>query len=470
MPKSTQESQNQATTSKASSHSNESQPTTSKSSEKNIKKVSEQVVEDSDDPDYEQPGNNNETNDETVLLDSEEEENSIKTNSLLPKSNILKYFKDFISEKYKKRDGSFKKSKYRNEKSNKLSQEEFDNFLVKTLIINGGFSIRIVENPGFRMFIEKFWHKSIISRKSIVKNKFPVFIKSVTDRFLTEIESVEAVSVTTDFWSDCRKRSFMGVTAHYVFGYELKRFLLKLKHVTGTHSGSNIEHWFRQIVDEYKITSKLYRVSTDNAKNMLSGFDFSIPGFESCQQNILDSENESDFDLDDPAENSDSDLSESILEFYTIMNENKMKRLACFNHTLQLTVLDGIKACRSITKALSKENNIANLSHQNKTVAELINALNLKTIPLKSATRWNGHLNLIKIVLEVSPHLIDILNTSQQLTFEERKQLSEFVEILEPFLIATQKCESEKKCYDQFSYSINTWNLQISTSYKCFLL
>lgn len=370
--------------------------------------------------------------------------NKSYSDALTSTSNFWSHLQKHHRGKFDPNDVKAKQLVITEEKRKKLTQEEFDDLLVKCLVIIGGLSIRIVENEGFKNFMKHFWSRNLISRRSIVNNKFPSYIKSVTESFIKEIEQVDAISVTSDFWTDCRKRAFMGVTAHYIYDFRPKNFLLKLKHVTGTHSGANIEIWFKQIIEEYGITSKLYRVSTDNAKNMIAGFDFSLPGFEKTKLSTIESESSGSENESNIDEEHETDFNDSITEFCAIMFENKTKRLACFNHTLQLTVLDGIKASKSIKKALSKAQNIANLSHQNKTVAEHINSLGLSSIPLKCATRWNGHLNLIKIVLKISPNLTEVLSTSHQLTFEEKKQLAEFIEILEPFLVATKKCEAEK--------------------------
>lgn len=253
------------------------------------------------------------------------------------------------------------------------------------------------------------------------------------------MESTKAISISVDFWSDTRQRWFMGLTAHYIYNYQLKRFLLELKHVTGTHSGPNIEKWFIEVIDQYKLDEKLFRIGTDNAKNLTNGL-----GFSDRSENLIEysSDTSSDENINQN-EQTVFDLERSIDTFREIMNQNNIKRVSCYNHTLQLVVKDGLALCKSIQAALSKANDISKLTHQNKNICELMSQLKLKSIPLKNTTRWNSKLYQTRTVLEILPDISEHIPNQSQLTSVEIKQLKELVLLLEPFEMATKLCEAE---------------------------
>ncbi|XP_025106585.1 uncharacterized protein LOC112571645 [Pomacea canaliculata] len=85
-------------------------------------------------------------------------------------------------------------------------------------------------------------------------------------KIIGELENVEHVCITADCWT-AHRRSFLGVTCHFLEGYERKSFALACKRVKGSHTHDVLATQLNSIVREYKIQNKVVRIVTDNALN-----------------------------------------------------------------------------------------------------------------------------------------------------------------------------------------------------------
>lgn len=82
-------------------------------------------------------------------------------------------------------------------------------------------------------------------------------------------KSVGKISFTTDVWSDPNLTSFMGVTAHWIEGVEVKTMtgpqkklelrsdLVGFLNIPGRHTGQHLAECFMFILDRMKITEKV---------------------------------------------------------------------------------------------------------------------------------------------------------------------------------------------------------------------
>ncbi|KAJ7341172.1 hypothetical protein JRQ81_004980 [Phrynocephalus forsythii] len=127
-----------------------------------------------------------------------------------------------------------------------------------------------------------------------------------------------------------------------------------------------------------------------------------------------------------------------------------LKRLACFAHTLQLCVRDGLKEANMNT-ALAKISKICSLLHTNtvfKDVFEIRFGPNV-TIPQVTSTRWNSTLHCINAFLELDEERVrrvldDVNQTNLVPSAREYSQLKELSHVLQPFLEATTVVQGDK--------------------------
>ncbi|XP_025098315.1 uncharacterized protein LOC112566373 [Pomacea canaliculata] len=90
-------------------------------------------------------------------------------------------------------------------------------------------------------------------------------------KIIGELENVEHVCITADCWT-AHRRSFLGVTCHFLEGYERKSFALACKRVKGSHTHDVLATQLNSILREYKIQNKVVRIVTDNASNFVKAF------------------------------------------------------------------------------------------------------------------------------------------------------------------------------------------------------
>jgi len=96
------------------------------------------------------------------------------------------------------------------------------------------------------------------------------------------------------------------------------------------------------------------RLVTDNASNNVKAFgELVVPGFEEYF------EPEDDVD-EEQIEDDEPEYEEGTEDIHMDNNEERF-RIACFAHTLQLTVGDGLKECGCVKSAIFKVASIAKL-------------------------------------------------------------------------------------------------------------
>jgi hypothetical protein len=85
---------------------------------------------------------------------------------------------------------------------NNLSLDDFNDHLIRSLIISGGLSMNNLENPGFLEFLRPFWNKQIVSRNNIRAFKLPEYELEVRGKIIEVLKTVSKVCLTVDLWSD----------------------------------------------------------------------------------------------------------------------------------------------------------------------------------------------------------------------------------------------------------------------------
>lgn len=80
--------------------------------------------------------------------------------------------------------------------------------------------------------------------------------------------SLGRVSFTSDLWSDPNLTSYMAITAHYCIKDEngnlvVRSRLVAFRHVTGSHSGTNLAQHFMGVIQELGVLHKVLYTSSD---------------------------------------------------------------------------------------------------------------------------------------------------------------------------------------------------------------
>lgn len=135
----------------------------------------------------------------------------------------------------------------------------------------------------------------------------------------------------------------------------------------------------------------------------------------------------------------------------------RRERLACFDHTLHLTVADGVKESQCVSAAVAKCCKISSMLHTSSLFHHAFEEKfgKKKSIPAAVVTRWNSTLRQIKSIISLdAKQLSDLLEAQNHrnlvFTTRERAQLIELVDILDPFLEATMLTEGRQNSYTEF--------------------
>lgn len=251
-------------------------------------------------------------------------------------------------------------------------------------------------------------------------------------------------------------RGFLGMTAHAIVidddhKPKLSSFLIGWDRFSGSHTGERICTAFNEITEKFNVINKIDYIITDNASNMRKAFNASFPVIEPVDNCI-------EIFVDDHASAVDEnelweDLPEIELDEINAMLDANCKRLrlSCYTHTQHIVVNDGLKNTKCVSSAVAKATSLSTLHHQSSSFRDLFNTTfgNNKGIPAAVSTRWNSTVWMLKAVTVLDiKQFNEILDTHDRkdfvFTHKEEAQLRELVDILQPFMEATDLQQTEK--------------------------
>ena len=127
-----------------------------------------------------------------------------------------------------------------------------------------------------------------MSRRTLVR-KITDEYASASQILKNELSHVATVATTADVWSCC-KRSYLGMTAHYIDPVSLKRKMgaLACRRLKGKHKYDVIAKQIEALHDEFGIETKVCSTTIDNASNFVKAFD--VLGLKRFT-NVLNDEN-----------------------------------------------------------------------------------------------------------------------------------------------------------------------------------
>ena len=332
---------------------------------------------------------------------------------------------------------------------NSPKQREISEAMVK-MIVKDIRPISIVENEGFRDLISLLEPRyTMVSRQHITRRILPEFLSRVQHSLDSLLVEVSSCNLTLDIWSSRRMHAYIGISIHFVTdGWKLLTYLLACSKMSGSHTADNIQSEYDSIVSKYNLTGKVFKVVTDNASNMCAAFrgETSLPGFDGVDSDIAEF---LDIGSDSGSDSSEDTTIESLDECLRDLPIGP-ERLACFAHTLQLCVKDGLKAATALRSAIQKVGKIVKHVKKSTLATEKFETLFGKTLVSRNETRWNSQVKMVRRVLEVDPSEV-VDGEGLVLTGHEKAILKEMVDVLEPFEEATDILQGD---YVSISFAI----------------
>lgn len=299
-------------------------------------------------------------------------------------------------------------------------------------------SLSIVEAEDFRDMIATVDPRAVVpSRKHLSSKLLEKNSGEIREKLMKAFDKVSRLSLAIDIWSNRQLRSYIGITVHFIINWKLHTALLTCKRFTGRHTADNIVAQYEEVINNFCITQKVSNIITDNASNMMKAFTF--PGVQLLHQSDPESESGSDSetDLESDEAASDTELEETLLRYLP-------QHDACFAHTLQLVVKDGMKEIGSLHTLMSKVSSL--VSHIRKSTHATDLLRDHRRVQAANATRWNSEIKMIRSVLQIPQDKLDQLDLDKahKLTLYERNCLQDLCDIFVPFEEVTDITQGDK--------------------------
>jgi len=316
---------------------------------------------------------------------------------------------------------------------NNPRQKNLTHLLVSNLLVRCALPISMVDNEHFRAFLSELDSKfQPPCRQTVTHSILPQMSMALHSKLQQHFAGLTDVSLTCDIWTDRRAHAFLGVTVHSFVNGKADSHLLAFRVFAGSHTGTRIAEALETVIVDNNLASKIRFVVTDNAANMRRALTVLIE--------------ESSCDVDDLSLWEDSSDEVDIQSVAGINCEH----IACFAHSLQLVVHDGLgclQVARSVTGKCSK---LANIVHQSalfrSTYEKALGAG--KIVPSSNDTRWNSTFRQLQCIAELDQVKLNSLlreTNHDHLVFTAKDiaMLQELVKILAPFAEATDLTQGE---------------------------
>ena len=149
---------------------------------------------------------------------------------------------------------------------------ELTNSLV-SWFVDSMTSFSSVENERFIKMLKTFEPKydppSRVTISSRVQEQLEVLQPQVKE-FINNMPS--KISMTTDAWSSCILKGYMGITLHWIDDYwELKSLLLCFKFFPAPHTGDAVCDLMYDVFEDWNISKKILAITSDNGSNIIKG-------------------------------------------------------------------------------------------------------------------------------------------------------------------------------------------------------
>ncbi|XP_069508821.1 E3 SUMO-protein ligase ZBED1-like isoform X2 [Ambystoma mexicanum] len=306
-----------------------------------------------------------------------------------------------------------KKKKKSNEK------KELDDALA-LMIAQDSQPLSIVENEGFRSFVRKLnCNYDIPSRKALTFTILPNLQRDVKQEVLLELGKARHVALTSEMWKSQACDTHLALTGHVLqepTGVR-KSFCLGVKSFPEKHTAEDLVEQISLILQEFGLPlERIASLTTGNSPNIIKAI------------NLL-----------------------GLTE----------KHIRCMGHSFHLIVSKAIKEVSFVDHIFEKCHTISTFFRNNPAFTLLLEEMQTKNdlpvLKLKTDvnTRWNSICDLAKTFLEqdiaINAALYAAARTNKShactiphaVTALEADILKDALEILEPFLIATEKLSGQ---------------------------
>lgn len=344
------------------------------------------------------------------------------------------------------------------------SQNNFDQDMIK-YFVQSMIPLRVVENLYFRKIFENLNIASlglkIINRRRL-GHEIENYYEEQSSIIKQELKNIKYVCTAVDIWSG-RKRSFLGLTAHWIDPISLRRVskALACRRFKGTHSYDKITELLQEIHSEYGLnSSKIVATVTDNGSNFVKAFKRfgvhhkCISEEDSINNSDTDSSDCEMINQDTPLIDTDSD-EELIVPNHEILLPSHLR---CSSHTLSLcATVDANKILKEQNTQLSiihqqvlKKCNVLWKSGNRPKSAETIQNVLGYALSKPGETRWNSLYDALKKILNIKEKNATLhkdLGLKNPIRDHEFDYIEEYLSCTKPIAEALDILQGENNIY-----------------------
>lgn len=298
-------------------------------------------------------------------------------------------------------------------------------------------------------------------KKTVLSEITDVYTK-MRKNILTEIAAARKICLCVDEWTKKGMNwSVIGVTAHFFNPktHQMERILLGMPRFEHPHTAERISETIDSILRHWEIAEKkIWRIITDNAKNITKAFRTVASDGEDYQYDaILPTARpiiKSPF-LEDEDEEFDEDAIDEYLDDTELMpiTFDRHEHLPCFIHTLVLAykkavnseeseVLEAIRDCRRLVRFFAKSSK----------ATERLKEISGRKLLMPARTRWNYHYEMIKRLVESRKDITQVCEEQLINNLKNWGILVQFTDVLEPFAKWIDYLQSQK--YSTIVYAL----------------
>ncbi|XP_016103368.1 zinc finger BED domain-containing protein 4-like isoform X2 [Sinocyclocheilus grahami] len=149
-------------------------------------------------------------------------------------------------------------------------KQELDEALV-TMIVKDTQPFSIVEDVGFRDFVQKLDPSYVLPTRQAVKAMVEAKYAESKEKAKADVKKVTAVSLTSDLWTSINMGAYLAVACHFVDSNTcLNSVLLGVLKFPQAHTAENLAHLKASLMEEWGITNHVTCLVTDGAANMIA--------------------------------------------------------------------------------------------------------------------------------------------------------------------------------------------------------
>lgn len=349
--------------------------------------------------------------------------------------------------------------------------------LVLNFVCDALVPFSTVNNPSFRALMTlAFPDINILDRRSL-SEKIKAEYTLTKDSMRKQFERLDYICVTADCWTS-HKRSFLGMTAHWINQSSFKRESASIacKGISGSHKNEVLTKHIEEILDEFNILSKVCKIVTDNEPAICLAANMVQYNEEICFSAATEDNTEgiemSRIDLTDVL---DQELSFRLPIHQRCgahkINLNMNADIEKFRNILTKPICDttdegfsvqlGINYFHVFDKVMEKCKSLWNKQQRSPLVAGMIKENLGVYFEVGNSTRWNSILNAFK-------HLMTCIqkHPNKVQTIFKQLKLTELTEIDTEFI---QTYISVSNIFLLFSFALH-WKKKTSPKLQSYLL